>query len=38
MILVGATCAAYKCDGNGDLTWLRNAEALAAASPEPVQF
>jgi hypothetical protein len=39
MILVASTLAAYVCDQDDtSLAWLRNAETMAEASPEPVQF
>ncbi len=28
MIIVGATCASWKCNGKGELAWLETAEAL----------
>lgn len=41
MIVVGATCASWKCNGIGELAWLANAEAMiddAASIGEELKF
>lgn len=37
MILIGATCAAYKCDGS-ELAWLENAEQIRESIQDDVVF